>query len=165
MRTKETKKTLCSRLIVLPVFPAPPACGGRSGGWNTQAQEVDFAIRDREIEQMKEKMDRELQKNDKTLSDAALGVRSRDRTIITLKGQVRFRRTKEHVRYHDFHRPASLRGAIPYQDAETLQHSSPLRCTDAATRQSHSRRSSACLLDSVGGDTSVLYAECSNPRM
>lgn len=38
---------------------------------------------------MKEKMDKELQMNDKALSDAALGVRSRDRVIIKLDGQVR----------------------------------------------------------------------------
>ncbi|CAN0285824.1 unnamed protein product, partial [Hapterophycus canaliculatus] len=37
---------------------------------------------------MKERMDRELQRNEDTLSDAALGVRSRDRTIITLKGKL-----------------------------------------------------------------------------
>lgn len=54
-----------------------------------QAQELDFARRNREIQAQKEENERQLQMNDKALSDAALGVRTRDRQIINLGGKVR----------------------------------------------------------------------------
>lgn len=53
-----------------------------------QAQEADIAERNREIEAKKEGWKRELQRNDKNLSDAALSVRTRDRKILNLNDQV-----------------------------------------------------------------------------
>ena len=53
-----------------------------------KAQEADIAMRNREIEAMKEKYRNDLLKNDKTLSDAALSVRTRERKIIHLNDQV-----------------------------------------------------------------------------
>ncbi|CAB1117752.1 unnamed protein product [Ectocarpus sp. CCAP 1310/34] len=53
-----------------------------------KAQELDFDKRNREIQAQKEENERQLQMNDKALSDAALGVRTRDRQIINLGGKI-----------------------------------------------------------------------------
>lgn len=77
----------------------------RDGDARLAAQEADIAKRNREIEEMKERMKQELEMNDKTLSDAALSVRTRDRKIINLNDQhckasmniQRFQRSKHQV--------------------------------------------------------------------
>ncbi|CAM9709410.1 unnamed protein product [Ectocarpus sp. 12 AP-2014] len=51
------------------------------------AQKLDFVRRNKEIKAQKEENERQLQMNDKALSDAALGVRTRDRQIINLGGK------------------------------------------------------------------------------
>ncbi|CAM9653255.1 unnamed protein product [Ectocarpus sp. 12 AP-2014] len=52
------------------------------------AQKLDFVRRNKEIKAQKEENERQLQMNDKALSDAALGVRTRDRQIINLGGKI-----------------------------------------------------------------------------
>lgn len=56
-----------------------------------QAQKLDFDRRNKEIQARKEENERQLEMNDKALSDAALGVRTRDRQIINLGDKVRRR--------------------------------------------------------------------------
>lgn len=53
-----------------------------------QAQQADIAERNREMEEMKEKWRQEVQAKEKTLSDAALSVRTRDKKINNLNDQV-----------------------------------------------------------------------------
>ncbi|CAN0148136.1 unnamed protein product [Ectocarpus sp. 6 AP-2014] len=58
------------------------------GDARLKAQELDFARRNKEIQAQKEENERQLQMNDKALSDAALGVRTRDRQIINLGDKI-----------------------------------------------------------------------------
>eukprot|EP00752_Nemacystus_decipiens_P003160 g2925.t3 len=59
----------------------------RDGDARLAAQEADIKRRNREIEEMKENWRKELERNDKNLSDAALSVRTREKIIINLNDQ------------------------------------------------------------------------------
>ncbi|CAM9168831.1 unnamed protein product [Pylaiella littoralis] len=59
----------------------------KDGHARLEGQKLEHARRDEEIQKMKEDFEKELQMNDKALSDAALGVRSRDKMIKTLDRQ------------------------------------------------------------------------------
>eukprot|EP00903_Cladosiphon_okamuranus_P007577 g7350.t1 len=59
----------------------------KDGDARLAAQDAEIKVRNREIEEMKEKFRNDLLKKDKILSDAALSVRTRERKIVHLNDQ------------------------------------------------------------------------------
>lgn len=83
----DSSSVLASSVVALglPSFARRPPSSLRLA---VQAQDAEIDMRNRAIEAMKEKFRNDLLKNDKTLSDAALSVRTRERKILHLNDQV-----------------------------------------------------------------------------